>query len=268
MAGDARPPYKTATLLIEDCTMARRWLALAAALLLLSAPVIARAQDAAGAFTPAQRAEIVRIMREAMKQDPSILRDAVTALQADEARLQEAAARQAIGRAGPVLSRKPGDPVAGDPAGDVTLVEFYDVRCPYCRGMLATEASLLAENPKLRLVFKDIPILGPPSVLGAKAVLAAQYQGGYLKMREAVMKGPQQITEDTLHAAAAASGLDWARLRRDMDNPDIQTRINANLKLAHDLGVEGTPAYVVGTKMFEGAISLQDLQNAVTQARG
>lgn len=250
--------------------MARSWLARLAIPLLavLLLPAFARAQDSSGSFTPAQRAEIVRIMREAMQKDPSILQDAVNALQAAQAKAQQAASQQAIGRAGDTLGHKPGDPVAGNPNGDVTLVEFYDVRCPYCRGMLDTEAALLASDPKLRLVYKDIPILGPASVLGAKAVLAAQYQGGYEKMRQAVMKGTQQITEETLRGDAYVAGLDWTRLRHDMDRPEVQARIDANLKMAHDLGVEGTPAYVVGDKMLQGAMSAQDLKTAVAQARG
>ena len=226
----------------------------------------ARSDQPAG-FDRAQRAEIIEIVREAMKADPSILRDAIAALQADEARAQAATARKAIGEAGPALAREPGDPVAGNPDGDVTLVAFYDVRCPYCRSMLPVESSLLAQDPKLRVVFKDIPILGPPSVLGARAVLAAQRQGGYARMREAVMKGPQQVTEDTLHVAAEASGLDWPRLRQDMDSPELLARINVNLDLAHRLGVEGTPVYVIGTKLLPGAVGLRDLQSAVAEAR-
>lgn len=232
----------------------------------LALPLLAQAQPAPS-FSPAQRADIIAIVRDALRTDPSILRDAITALQAEDTKAQDDAARQAISRAGPALDSTPGDPVAGAADGDVTLVEFYDVRCPYCRSMLPVMAKLLAADPKLRLVYKDIPILGPGSTLGARAVLAAQAQGGYLRLRDAVMKGPQQVTEDTLHTAADSVGLDWPKLRHDMDSPAIQARIDANLALAKDLGIQGTPAYVVGTKLLPGAVSLADLQAAVAATR-
>jgi protein-disulfide isomerase len=251
-----------------------RWLAGLLIVLALTVPAsLLHAQNAsppaaAPAFTPAQRAEIIEIVRAAMKADPSILRDAVTALQADEARAESAAASAAIAQSGPELARAPGDPVAGNPNGDVTMVEFYDLHCPYCRSMAPVVAKLLSADPKLRLVYKDIPILGPGSILGARAVLAAERQGGYLRLHDAVMAGPAQITEDTLHQEADAAGLDWTRLRHDMDDPAIQARIDANLALAHKLGIQGTPVYVVGEKMLPGAVPLDQLQAAVAAARG
>ncbi len=236
---------------------------------LLAAGGIAAAQTApaASAFTPAQRAEIVAILRQALKADPSILRDAITALQQQEADAQNAAAKLAISHAGPALARNPVDPVAGNPQGDVTLVEFYDLRCPYCRHMLPAMAELLAHDPKLRLVYKDIPVLGEASVLGARAVLAAQRQGGYLKLQQALMSGSGQITEASIEQAATRLGLDWPRLRRDMDAPEIKQRIEANLTLARNLGIDGTPSFVVGSKLLPGAVSLEALQSAVAAAR-
>ncbi len=241
------------------------------AALLAGSPVRAQAVSAPApaptAFTPAQRAEIVDVVRAALKADPSILRDAVTALQAADSGAQEAAARVAIGRAGPALARNPGDPVAGNPDGDVTVVEFYDLRCPYCRQMLPVVADLLTRDAKVRLVFKDIPVLGPPSVLGARAVLAAQRQGGYLRLQQAVMSGTGQITESSLHAAADRAGLDWTRLQREMGGTDIRARIDANLALAQGLGIDGTPTFVVGSRLLPGAVPLQELQAAVAAAR-
>jgi protein-disulfide isomerase len=240
-------------------------LALAAGVAL--APPAGRADAPAPPFTPAQRAAIVEIVREALKTDPSILRDAVTALQADEANIREATARAAIGKAGPALTQSSGDPVAGNPNGDVTVVEFYDVRCPYCRRMLPVVADLLRADPKIKLIYKDIPILGPASVLGAKAVLAAQRQGGYQKLHDIIMAGPPTVTEDSLRADAERAGLDWTRLQHDMKDPGIEQRITENLDLAHALGIDGTPAYVVGAKLLPGAVDLAELQEAVAVAR-
>jgi len=240
-----------------------RALAFAIAVMLSTTP--SAAADAG--FTPAQRAEIVSIVRDAMKADPSILRDAVVSLQADEAHVQEAAARIAVARATPVLTATAADPVEGAANGDVTMVQFYDVRCPYCRRMLPTVAALLAADPLLRLVDKDIPILGPPSVLGARALLAAQRQAGYVRLRDRLMSGTPDITIDVVHAAANDGGLDWARLQRDMNDPAIAERLEANVTLAHNLGIDGTPAFEIGGHVIAGAVSLSELQAAVAAAR-
>ncbi len=234
---------------------------------LLLAPAAVRAADPPSGFTPAQRAEIVAIVRQALVKDPSILRDAVTALQQNEAENRAAAARSAIAGAAGALTATPGDPVAGNPHGDVTVVEFYDLRCPYCRRMIPVMETLLRRDPKVRLVYKDIPILGPGSVLGARAVLAAQKQGGYQRLQSVLMHGPSQITEDSLRNAAKQAGLDWERLRRDMDDPAVAARIKANLDLARQLGVDGTPAFVIGKDLLPGAMELADLQAEVKAAR-
>jgi protein-disulfide isomerase len=240
------------------------------AILLAGTPAIAQhssPQAGPRSFSEAQRREIVDIIREALKQDPSILRDAVGALQADDSDREQGATRAAIAASRDELLRNPGDPIEGNPNGDVTIVEFYDVRCPYCRRMLPTMAEALKRDRNLRVVYKDIPILGPGSVIAARAVLAAQRQGGYLKLREALMTGPPQIDSDVVKATAQRLGLDWDRLQRDMADPAIQARIDANLRLAHVLNIQGTPAYVVGETMLPGALSLADLQDVVAQTR-
>jgi len=230
--------------------------------LLVLAPVV----QAAG-FTPQQRAEIVDILRDALKRDPSILRDAVAALQDDEARQASDAARAAITALGPELTRTDGDPVAGNPNGRVTLVEFYDVRCPYCRRMLPTLATLLAQDHDIRVVYKDLPVLGPASVIGARALLAAQKQGGYQKLHDVLMSGPPDISEETIHAASTKLGLNWERMKADMTAPDVLARIERNLAISRKLDIQGTPAYIIGTKMLPGAVELAELQAAVAAAR-
>jgi protein-disulfide isomerase len=217
----------------------------------------------AGEFSPAQRTEIVQILRDALKQDPSILRDAVNALQADDGDRQ----KMALVAAKDTLV-DPADPVAGNPNGDVTIVEFFDTRCPYCRKLEPTMADLLGRDHGVRLVYKDLPILGPPSVLGTKALLAAQRQGGYEKLRDAIMAAPPQTTKAMIQEAAVRLGLDWKRLEHDMDDPAIQARINTNLQLARSIGIEGTPALVIGGELIPGAVDLPELRKAVMTARG
>jgi protein-disulfide isomerase len=231
--------------------------------IVLAAPSPAAADDV---FTPAQRAAIVQIMRDALKKDPSILRDAVTAMQADQQQREQVAAEAAIATHKADLVT-PADPVAGNPSGNVTIVEFFDVRCPYCRRFEPAMDELLAKDHGIRLVYKDLPILGPSSVVGAKALLAAQRQGKYLALRTALMRDAQPPTAESVRAVAPGLGIDPERLARDMDDPAIQKRIDANLALAHDLGIDGTPAMVIGKQMVPGAITMAELQSAVADAR-
>jgi protein-disulfide isomerase len=239
-----------------------------ACLALLSVPLAMplAASGHAAEFNAAQRAEIVAVVRDALKQDPSILRDAVTALQADESERSQAANRAAISQSRDQLVL-PADPVAGDPHGDVTIVEFFDTRCPYCRKMEPVMDNFLAQDRKVRLVYKDLPILGPASVLGTKALIAAQKQNAYVPMREAVMKLPPDTTLPQIETAARKLGLDWSRMARDMEDPSVQARIDANIKLAHQMGIQGTPALVIGDDLIPGAVELPDLQKAVAAAR-
>jgi len=227
---------------------------------------LAAAPALAAEFTPAQRAEIVEILREALRKDPSILRQAVEAMQADEARSQEEAARAAL-TAERARLIDPADPVGGNPKGDVTIVEYFDVRCGYCRRLQPTMAELLKSDRNVRLVFKDLPILGPGSVVGAKALLASQSQGGYEKLRDVLMKSAAEPTRETIRADAQKLGLDAERLLKDMESPAIQARINANLAQAQRLGIRGTPAMVIGDTLIPGAVDISELRQAVAQAR-
>ena len=234
--------------------------------ILLSGGLLCVSGAWAAEFTASQRGDIVSIVRDALRQDPSILREALVALQADEGARTEAAARAAIAQARDTLV-SPADPVDGNPQGDVTIVEFFDTRCPYCRRMEPTMSSFLAQDRRVRLVYKDLPILGPGSVLGSKALLAAQMQNAYGRMRDAVMKLPPDTTLPQLESTARGLGLDWPRMARDMEDPAVQARIDANLKLAHLLGIQGTPALVIGNDLVPGAVDLTDLHKAVDAAR-
>lgn len=229
----------------------------------LAGPVLAADPPA---LTPAQRADVVTILRDTLRTNPSILRDALAALQADDDRRQDTAQTDVLQLlAGKLVD--PADPVAGNPAAAVTLVEFYDTRCPYCRRMMPTTAELLRIDPNLRIVFKDLPILGPASQLESRALLAAQRQGGYFKLQDAIMQNGSPPSRDTLRADADRIGLDGGRLMRDMDDPAIKTRLETNVGLAQQLGLQGTPALIVGHRLIAGAVELGDLRQAVADAR-
>ena len=236
---------------------------LLAATLLFSAPAVA----ADPGFSPEQRQQIIQIVRDALKTDPSILRDAVVALRADSEAHEEADTKARIGSSQGALTAEPGDPVAGNPRGDVTLVEFYDPRCPYCRRMLPAIQALIQHDPKLRVVYKDIPVLGPASVLETRAILAAQRQGGYEKMQQALMNNPAQPTDGLIRDTAKSLGLDAAKLAADMNGPAVTHKIDVNLALAHDLKVEGTPVWIVGDTFIPGAVDQTALETAIAAAR-
>jgi protein-disulfide isomerase len=229
----------------------------------LAGPVLAADPPA---LTPAQRADVVAILRDTLRTDPGILRDALAALQADDDRRHDTAQADVLQLlAGKLVD--PADPVAGNPAAAVTLVEFYDTRCPYCRRMMGVTEELLRTDPGVRIVFKDLPILGPASQLESRALLAAQRQGGYLRLQAAVMRTSAPSTRASLQAEAERQGLDSAALLRDMDDPAIKARLDANIALAQQIGLQGTPAMVIGTRLIPGAVALDDLRAAVAEAR-
>ena len=239
---------------------------LRAAALMVLLPGLAQAETPP-LFSRAQRAEIVAIVRDALKSDPTILRDAVATLNVDSEAVQAAAQREAISRRRQDLVSKFGDPQAGNPAGDITVVEFYDPRCPYCRKMLPGIEALLKKDQGIRLVYKDIPVLGPASTTEARAILAAQQQGGYLKMQAALMSDPAQPTAAMITDIAHEVGLDPAKLNADMDSAATSQRIKANLELARSLKITGTPTFVVGDQIIPGMVDADELQEAVLEAR-
>lgn len=241
----------------------RRLIRAAALLLALALPITAGAQG----FTPAQRAEIAEILRQALRQDPTILRDAFAGLEAAEQAARATAQRDAIVAQEAALLRNAEDPVKGNPQGDVTLVEFFDARCGYCKQLHPTMEALIHRDRNLRVVMKDLPILGPNSVLASRALLAAQRQGGYARLYDALMVLRGEPTEPVLRQQAERAGLDWARLRRDMDDPAVAARIQANLTLAQSLGIEGTPALVIGRTLVPGTVDLPTLERLVAEAR-
>lgn len=227
----------------------------------------ASAQQAPPGFTDAQRAEIVGILRDALRSDPSILREALEGLELAERREREGAGRAAIAANAEALFRDPADPAIGNPQGAVTVVEFFDPRCGYCKRMIPVVEELLRRQRDVRWVMKDFPILGPTSVLASRALLAAQKQGKYAELHDAVMKLREEPAEPVLKREAERAGLDWARLKRDMDDPAVQRRLDANGRLAQALQIQGTPAMVVGGTLVPGAVDLATLERLVAEAR-
>jgi protein-disulfide isomerase len=241
-------------------TMQRRLL-LSAFAATLAGPALAQG------LTEAQRAEILGILRDALKRDPSLLRDGLAALQAAEDQERFSAQSEAIRAHEAALLRNPADPVRGNPRGDVTIVEFFDARCPFCKRLAGEMKELLRQDRNIRLVMKDLPVLGPASVNAARALLAAQRQGKYGEFYDALMALRGEPTDAVLRAEAERVGLDVPRWQRDLLDPTLQQRIDANLQLARALRIEGTPALIIGDAFIPGAVPLADLESAVAEVR-
>jgi protein-disulfide isomerase len=163
----------------------------------------------------------------------------------------------------------PDSPVGGNPDGDVTMVEFFDYRCPYCKGVEPSIEALLKEDTKLRIVYKEFPILGPASVFAARVALAARKQGKYDKFHTAMMatKGESEITESVVLAVAQSIGLDIDRLRVDVQSPDIDTILDHDFALAEGLDIQFTPGIVIGDTIADGRVDLDALKQLIAAAR-
>jgi protein-disulfide isomerase len=218
---------------------------------------------AAGEFTPAQRQAIESVVRDYLTNNPDVLLGALRAAKVKLDRDADAKTAALIADHRHQIYDDPQTPVGGNPHGNVTLVEFFDYRCPYCKETQPTLEKLLAENSRLRLVYKELPILGPVSVTAAHAALAAARQGKYETFHRAMMAARGNIADATVLQIARSVGLDVDRLERDMAAPEIGKAITANIKLADALDINGTPAFVIGDRMIPGAVDLAGLQRLV-----
>ena len=235
---------------------------LSAILALMPSPPAAAAE-----FTPEQRQAIEAIIRDFLQKNPEALLDALqTAKDRMEGEAHNKAAAALAARHHEVFD-DPDAPIAGNPKGNASLVEFFDYRCPYCKQVEPSLEALLTEDRNLRLVYKEFPVLGPESVSAARAALAARKQDKYDAMHHALMALKGQIDEAAIFRVASSAGLDVERLKRDMPAPDIDRMLKANASLASALDIRGTPGFVIGDEIVPGAISLQALKGLIDTAR-
>jgi protein-disulfide isomerase len=165
------------------------------------------------------------------------------------------------------LLQDPASPVSGNVNGDVTVIEFFDYRCEYCKRVASAVTQLQKEEPGVRVVYKDFPILGEASVFGARAALAAWKQGKHQAFHEAMLASANELTQEEVVAIARRVGLDVEKLEADLRAPEWQAAIDRNRALANLLGISGTPGFVVGGEMHPGALDLTRLKELVTKAR-
>lgn len=144
------------------------------------------------------------------------------------------------------LFHQANDPMHGNPKGKVTIVEFFDYQCLHCGEMSPVVDAIIKTNPNVRVVFKDFPIRGPVSTFAAKAAIAAKMQGKYYQFSRAMLVSKYQLTQNSILKIAKANGLDVTKLKRDMESPTVKNQIRANMQLADQLKLNGTPAFFIG----------------------
>jgi protein-disulfide isomerase len=245
--------------------IARPWIAgagLMAALVFAALPL-----HAAEPLSAQQKQEIEQFVRQLLVDNPDIVIGAIREYQRRQDAAAKTAAAQALSDNREQLFNSPDSPVAGNPEGNVTLVEFFDYQCGYCKSVVDRVADTVENDKNIRWVFKEFPILGPVSVYAAQAALAARRQGKYQEFHLAMMRLKGRLAEERVLQVAEAVGLDVERLQQDMQDPQVIAEIGRNLDLAEALNVRGTPAFVIGEVVVPGAIDAATLRRLIAEAR-
>jgi protein-disulfide isomerase len=237
-----------------------------AALLTITASHIATAAE----FSSPQRGEIESIVRDYLVSHPEVLQEAMAELDKRQTAAEAEKHKTAVKDNAQALFSSPREVVLGNPQGNVTFVEFFDYNCGYCKRAMNDMLTLLKDDPKLKVVLKEFPVLGPGSVEAAQVAVAVRMQDKtgqkYLAFHQKLLGGRGQA--DMAHALAAAkdSGVDMARLNTDIHSPEVKATIEENMKLAEALGLSGTPS-VVGSDVVVGAVGLPALEEKISTAR-
>jgi protein-disulfide isomerase len=222
--------------------------------------------SASVAATP-DKAALGKAIRDYLIANPEVLVEAMQELERKQDSQRDTQAQKAIQEHKDALMSDPESPIAGNPQGDVTIVEFSDYQCPYCKRAHAAVKSVLAADSKVKLVFKDLPILGEPSRIAALAALASQAQNKHLALHNALMEFNGKLDRDKIMEIAGSVGLDVAQLQKDMEDPKLKAIIDRNMELAQALGVRGTPAFVIGKQFVPGAVDAGTLKQMIADAR-
>ncbi len=237
----------------------------AAALLMLALPV------AAQEFSAPQKSEIERIIKDYLVSHPEVLQEAIAELDKRQAAADLEKAKNAVADNAETLFNSTRQVVLGNPKGDVTMVEFFDYNCGFCKRAMADMLELLKDDPKLKIILKEFPVLGPGSVEAAKVAVAVRMQDKsgkkYLDFHQKLLGGRGQADKARALAVAKEVGMDMKRIDTDMATDEVKVSIEESLKLAETLGLNGTPSYIVGTDVVVGAVGLDALRTKVSTAR-
>jgi protein-disulfide isomerase len=251
---------------------AARFIAAAAFLGAAACPVqSAQAQAQTQSFTPQQRSEIEVVVRDFLLKNPEILHELMQELEKRQALAETEKAKKAIAALKDEIFNSPHQVTLGNPKGDVTMVEFFDYNCGYCKRAMGDMMELLKSDPNLKVVLKEFPVLGEASVQAAQVAAAVSLQDKsgkkYLDFHRKLMGGRGQADKARALAAAKEAGLDMARLEKDMNGPEVRAALEQSFKLAEALGLNGTPSYVINDEVAIGAVGLAALQQKINTAR-
>ena len=246
------------------------------AILVAFSPMAVRAQETdaavkapaeAAAFSDAEKAALDAIIHDYLMTNPRVIMDAVEQYRQNQEEMDAQAFSVKIKEQHDAIYKDPSSPVVGDKDGDVTLVEFFDYNCGYCKQAFKDVQKLVDEDKNLRIVFKEIPILSETSHTAARYALAADKQGKYWEYHQALMAGSGQLNEARLESVANDIGLDIAKLKKDADSAEVRTAIEKNLQLAREIGITGTPGFVIGDEALRGHYGLEALRKSIGDLR-
>tara|TARA_B100000749_G_C18420307_1_gene463162 strand:+ start:689 stop:1462 length:774 start_codon:yes stop_codon:yes gene_type:complete len=211
--------------------------------------------------------EIERIIHDYLMEHPEVIIESVQKLREKQEAMEMEEGTQNLRAFRDQLENDPLTPIAGNPDGDITIIEFFDYRCGYCKSTLATLLQLLTEDSRVKLVFKEFPILSEESETAARAALAAEMQGQYFTFHNALMGTRLSLTKENILEIAEKYGLDVDRLAIDMESPEVVSQVEANKKLASSLNIRGTPTFVIGEDIVPGAIDIETFREIIRKIR-
>lgn len=211
---------------------------------------------------------IKSLVLEAIRENPEIVLEAIDILERERAAAQATSAAEVLDRWRDALEADPNAPVLGNPDGDVTVVEFFDYNCPYCRRVKPEMEALLDADSNVRVVYREWPILGEGSIFAARAALASREQGKYEEFHWALMGMNGRAEEASVLRVAREVGLDIEQLREDMESDAVEAHIADSMELTQALGFNGTPSFVIGDALLPGFVEADALREAVETARG
>ena len=235
-----------------------------AALLAMSSVCVVQAADPAQGLS---REAIEEIIRDYLLKNPEIIDQAFGILEERQRKAEKQETMKALAAHQEDLVSDPRSPVGGNPMGSVTVVEFFDFRCPHCKRAAPDVKKLAQEDSDVRIVYKQFPMLGPDSELAARAALAAHAQGKYAALHDAMLAASGPLTMPAILKLAGRAGVDVAKLQADIETPEIRAAIERDRSLAEAIGITGTPSFVIGSELVPGRVDLATLKALVAEAR-
>ena len=220
----------------------------------------------AASFTDAQKEELGTIIQDYLKENPEVVVDALDQFRANQLEAQKAEARENI-TANMEYFKSADVPVAGNPDGDILVVEFFDYNCGYCKRAYEDVLALTESNKNARIVLMEMPILGPTSLDAAKWAMAAKKQGKYFEYHQALMETKLPKNEATFIKLAKEVGLDADKMKTDAASESVMEEISKHTSIARSIGITGTPAFIIGTTLYPGSMDAAALKEAVELAR-